>query len=75
VALAGVGPTALLVPGLDELLAGTTPGEAGFRAAAEAAEAVVRPTDDQRGSAAYKRAMAGVFTRRVLESCCTPHAR
>ncbi|MBO0894243.1 MAG: hypothetical protein J2O39_07680, partial [Acidimicrobiales bacterium] len=44
-------------------------------AAAEAAQAAVRPTDDQRGSAAYKRAMAGVFTKRVLESCLSPHAR
>ena len=75
VALGGVGPTALLVPGLDGLLAGTTPGQAELRAAAEAAEAAVRPTDDQRGSAAYKRAMAGVFTRRVLESCLNSHAR
>ncbi|MBO0714791.1 MAG: xanthine dehydrogenase family protein subunit M [Acidimicrobiales bacterium] len=75
VALGGVGPTPLLVPGLDPLLAGRAPDESALGAAAEAAQAAVRPTDDQRGSAAYKRAMAGVFTKRVLESCLSPHAR
>lgn len=75
VALGGVGPTPLLVPGLDPLLAGTAPGEEALGAAAEAASASVAPTDDQRGSVAYKAAMAGVFTKRVLESCLGPDAR
>jgi carbon-monoxide dehydrogenase medium subunit len=75
VALGGVGPTPLLVPGLDSLLSGTAPDESALAAAAEAARAATQPTDDQRGSAAYKRAMAAIFTKRVLESCLTSDAR
>ena len=36
-------------------------------AAASAAMEVTDPLSDTRGSAAYKRSMAGVFVRRALE--------
>jgi CO/xanthine dehydrogenase FAD-binding subunit len=40
-----------------------------IRAVAAAVEAEVSPKGDYRGSAEYRRAMAGVMTRRALERC------
>ena len=68
VALGGLGPTPLLVPEAGSLVGG--PGgpsqiDVVARAAAERAE----PVEDRLGSAAYKRSMAVVWTRRALEAC------
>lgn len=60
-ALAGVAPVPLLVPHAAEALR-----QAGPAAVAELAERACDPSDDQRGSASYKRAMAGVWSRRAL---------
>lgn len=60
-ALAGVAPVPLLVPQAAEALR-----QAGPAAVAELAERACDPSDDQRGSASYKRAMAGVWSRRAL---------
>lgn len=43
--------------------------EDGIRAVAEAVEKEVEPKGDFRGSEEYRRAMAGVLTRRALEAC------
>lgn len=71
-ALAGVGPTALLVPGAAGL-AGTGPGAESaadaIEAAAAAAAQAASPVDDRLGSARYKKAMAREWTRRVLRAC------
>lgn len=67
-ALGGVASRPLLVPEAGTLLAGTRPGPAEIAAVADAAVEAAQPSDDHRGSAAYKKAMAGVWTRRVLES-------
>lgn len=60
-ALAGVAPVPLLVPQAAQALR-----QAGAAAVAELAERACDPSDDQRGSASYKRAMAGVWSRRAL---------
>lgn len=70
-ALGGVGPTPLLVPGVTGLLGGA-PGEPEIAAAARAAEAAADPRDDQRGSVRYKKAMAGEWAARVMRACLDP---
>lgn len=60
-ALAGVAPVPLLVPQAAEALR-----QAGPAAVVELAERACDPSDDQRGSASYKRAMARVWSRRAL---------
>lgn len=67
-ALGGVAGRPVLVAELTEILAGRRPGPAELDAVAAAAERACDPVDDQRGSPAYKRAMARVWTRRALEA-------
>jgi aerobic carbon-monoxide dehydrogenase medium subunit len=50
----------------EEALAGQTPSDELFARAAELVAASCRPASDQRGSADYKRHVAGVLTERVL---------
>ena len=50
----------------EEALAGRPPSENLFKRAAAAAAAACRPVGDQRGSAEYKRHVAGVLTERAL---------
>ena len=69
--LGGVGPVPLLVPEAAGL-AGTVPGPHEIEAVAEAAEAAADPSDDQRGSARYKKAMAREWAARVLRACLEP---
>lgn len=68
-ALAGVAEVPLLVAEAAQLLRGQYPSEDLLSSVAEAAEAAVRPTEDGRGSPAYKKAMAAVWTYRVLRAC------
>ena len=67
VALAGVASRPLLV----ELpqLAGHALDAAAIAAAGQAAATAADPASDQRGSAAYKRAMARLWTERALRAC------
>jgi len=58
----GVGPTPLLVGGL-EAFYGRKPDAATVDAIARAAEAAAWPIDDIRGSAAYKKLLAGQLVR------------
>lgn len=66
VAFAGVGQTAILTRGPAQALAGRRPDPGSIAAAAEAAASETEPMDDLRGSAAYKRAMARLWTERSL---------
>jgi carbon-monoxide dehydrogenase medium subunit len=65
VAIGAVAPTALLVPDAETALIGTRLDEAALRRAGEAATAAARPIDDRRGTASYRRTVAGVLTRRA----------
>ena len=70
IALGSVGPTPLRAPEAEAALAADTSPE-GIRRAAELAAATARPIDDIRASAAYRRAMVAVLTRRGIESILT----
>ena len=65
VAIGAVAPTALRVPEAGQALVGSPLDEASLKRAADAAAAAARPIDDKRGTAAYRRTVAGVLTRRA----------
>jgi CO/xanthine dehydrogenase FAD-binding subunit len=65
VAIGAVAPTALVVPDAARALVGSSLDEAALARAAEAASAAARPIDDKRGTSAYRRAIAGVLTKRA----------
>lgn len=65
VAIGAVAPTAVLVQAAADALVGTTVDAAALRAAADAASAAARPIDDKRGTAPYRRTVAGVLTKRA----------
>jgi carbon-monoxide dehydrogenase medium subunit len=66
VALAAVGADIACAPARDELI-GQAPTRAVLERAGAAAAAACSPVTDQRGSAEYKRHVAGVLTFRALE--------
>jgi carbon-monoxide dehydrogenase medium subunit len=68
-ALGGVDAAAIVVPGAATAVIGTSGAPSDLGAAAEAAMAACSPGDDARGSAHYKRAMVGVWTKRTLAAC------
>jgi carbon-monoxide dehydrogenase medium subunit len=70
VALAAVG-SEVTSREAEETLAGQPPSEELFRRAAAAAATACRPVSDQRGSAEYKRHVAGVLTERALLRAAT----
>ncbi len=67
IALGCVGPTPLRARASEDLVRGQRLSPELMAAAASAAMEVTDPLSDTRGSAAYKRSMAGVFVRRALE--------
>ncbi|MFT3873166.1 MAG: xanthine dehydrogenase family protein subunit M [Nocardioides sp.] len=66
VGLAAVGPNTTGIPEVSATLHGQAPGEQAWEAAAHIAEERCRPVTDSRGSADYKRHLAGELTRRTL---------
>jgi len=70
VALAAVG-SEVTSREAEEILVGEPPSEELFKQAAAAAAAGCRPVSDQRGSAEYKRHVAGVLTERALLRAAT----
>jgi len=72
VALTGVWPEAVRLAEAPARLVGGLLDETGIRAVAEAIGQEVAPKGDFRGSEDYRRAMAGVVTRRALEGCLSP---
>lgn len=69
VALTGVWPEPVRLAEATAQLIGGPLDEECIRAVAEAVEKEVAPKGDFRGSEEYRRAMAGVLTRRALEQC------
>lgn len=67
VAIGAVAPTALLVPEAANALVGSRLDEAALTRAAAAASAAARPIDDKRGTAAYRRTVAGVLVKRAAK--------
>lgn len=66
IAIGGAGPVPLRAREAERSLAGRTLDANAIREAAALAAAATDPIDDLRGSAEYKRAMAGVWTERAL---------
>lgn len=69
IALGGVGPTPLLIPQVQDLSGHSAPDANEIRGVASAAEATANPTEDQRGTVRYKKAMVRVWTERALRAC------
>lgn len=59
----------------ETVLRGQPLNEGNIQACAEAVRAAVDPLDDSRGSAAYKRDMAEVFTRRAIQQAAAASRR
>ncbi|HEC35409.1 MAG TPA: hypothetical protein ENI39_02620, partial [Anaerolineae bacterium] len=74
VALTGVWPEPVRLAEAPARLVGGPLDETAIRALAQAVEEEVRPKGDFLGSEEYRRAMAGVLTRRALESCLRQEA-
>jgi len=66
VALGGCGPTPLRARSVEAALQGAWPDPRRIADAAARVDADIAPFDDARGSAAYKRDMARVWTERAL---------
>jgi carbon-monoxide dehydrogenase medium subunit len=67
IALTGVGATAILASAAAGALVGQPPDEAHLSHATSLARDAAQPNGDLRGPVEYKRAMAGVLARRVLD--------
>jgi len=65
VALGAVAATPLLAAEAADALVGTRLEQGDLEAAGRAAAASARPIDDKRGSAAYRRKLAAVLTKRA----------
>jgi len=68
IALTNVGPTALKAKAAEDSLIGKSLDERSLDEAAQRAMSICEPAPDQRGDAAYKRAMCGEMTRRALQA-------
>jgi carbon-monoxide dehydrogenase medium subunit len=68
-ALASVAPTPLRCLEAEALLTGQAPVDDLLERAAESAAQASKPIDDMRASAAYRRQVVRVLSRRVLASC------
>jgi aerobic carbon-monoxide dehydrogenase medium subunit len=66
VVLIGVADTPLRIREAEEVLGDREPVAASFQEAAEAVQRLIEPAGDIHGSADYRRAIAGVLTRRAL---------
>jgi carbon-monoxide dehydrogenase medium subunit len=71
VALAAVAPTPLLVADAGHALVDGELNDTLLEKAAQAARAAARPISDMRGDADYRRHLAGVLTRRALQTAVT----
>ncbi|MEZ5096006.1 MAG: FAD binding domain-containing protein [Nocardioides sp.] len=75
VGLAAVGPSTTGIPAISEALRGQPPSEEAFATAGRIAAESCTPTTDGRGSADYKRHLAGELTRRTRRVAAQRAAR
>jgi len=68
IAITALAPTIRRVPEAEVALAGSDGGRSAAQAAARAAAEASQPISDVRASADYRRAMAAVIVRRVVEA-------
>ena len=68
VGLAAVGPNTTGIPEISAALRGRAPSEEAWELASAIAADASRPVTDSRGTAAYKRHLAGELTRRTLRT-------
>ena len=68
VALGAVAPTVILVPEAADALIGSDVEDADLERAADAARAASRPITDRRGTAEFRRHVAGVLTKRAARA-------
>jgi CO/xanthine dehydrogenase FAD-binding subunit len=66
----GAGPVPVAFPALARRLVGNRPDEATLREIAQEAAATLEPGSDTHASADYRRHLAAVLIRRVLQSAC-----
>jgi aerobic carbon-monoxide dehydrogenase medium subunit len=66
VALGGVGPTPLRAPQVEKALQGASTDPSTLASAAQLAAQDAQPSEDTRGSVAYKKAMAQAYAQRAL---------
>jgi carbon-monoxide dehydrogenase medium subunit len=69
IALGAVGETPMRIPEAEALLEGKAPTAALLAEAEGMVRQGVRPVDDHRAGAAYRRKVGGVLARRGLETC------
>lgn len=67
IAIGAAAPTVLLVEDAGKALVGTALDDAAIEKMMEAVRAACNPIDDKRGTIGYRKAMAGVLARRVVE--------
>ncbi|HZX68653.1 MAG TPA: xanthine dehydrogenase family protein subunit M [Candidatus Elarobacter sp.] len=70
IAIGAAGPTAMRVKDAENALRGSKPSKDAIRAAADEARKLADPVADTRGSAEFKKDMAGVLVRRALVAAC-----
>ncbi len=75
IALGSVGPTIIRAYEAEKTLIGRSLSHEAIHQAAERAAEAAQPIDDIRGSAAYRRLMVAVYTRRALEQIRAGHER
>ena len=66
IALAAVAPTVVRVPAAEAVLNGVLPDRKTLAAVEESASEACDPIDDKRGTASYRRQVAGVLARRAV---------
>jgi CO/xanthine dehydrogenase FAD-binding subunit len=67
IAVGAVAPTVLLVEEASKALVGSKLDDAAVAKMMEAVSAACNPIDDKRGTVAYRKAMAGVLAKRVVQ--------
>jgi carbon-monoxide dehydrogenase medium subunit len=73
IGVGGAEPHPRRIPEAEAALDGQTPGDAAFRATAEAAAAAIDPLEDAQTDADYRRDLVRAVARRALEASLVPH--